>query len=290
MKQIKSCYLCGSKNYKERAGKVRDNNCLKVLECSFCGLVFLSSFSHYNENFYENSNMHESDYNINEWLKKTERDDVRRFKFLEQKIENKNILDFGCGNGGFILKAKKKASFCAAVELETRAKEFLEKQDIKITSSIEKMESGKFDLITLFHVLEHLPNPISVLKNISGKLSENGEIIIESPNSNDALLSLYHSKYFSEFTYWSCHLYIFNEFTLKLIAEKCKFKVNFIKQIQRYPISNHLYWLSYGKPGGHNKFHFLDSKILNDVYESSLASIGCCDTIIASFSNAPMVV
>lgn len=62
--------------------------------------------------------------------------------------------------------------------------------------------------------------------------------------------------------------------------------MEFIKHIQRYPLSNHLYWLSQGKPGGHVKWgEFLDSKTLSNAYEAQLASLGATDTLIAIFSK-----
>lgn len=134
----------------------------------------------------------------------------------------------------------------------------------------------------MFHVLEHLIDPVNVLETLRSTLSENGKLIIEVPNSNDALLTLYNSKSFSEFTYWSCHLYLFNPSTLKTVIEKAGYKVNYIKQIQRYPLSNHLYWLSKELPGGHQKWGFLDSVELHSQYENQLAALGICDTLIAS--------
>ena len=70
--------------------------------------------------------------------------------------------------------------------------------------------------------------------------------------------------------------------TLNFLAKKAGFEVEFIKHIQRYPLSNHLYWLSFNKPGGHEKWEgFLDSKELNLAYENQLAALGTTDTLIA---------
>jgi len=110
-------------------------------------------------------------------------------------------------------------------------------------------------------------------------------LIVEVPNANDALLKLYQNEAFSHFTYWSCHLFLFTPHTLSKLAESAGLHVNYIKQIQRYPLSNHLYWLVNGKPGGHRKWHFLDSNELLTAYEKQLASVGLCDTILGSFSK-----
>ncbi len=143
---------------------------------------------------------------------------------------------------------------------------------------------GKFDVITLFHVLEHLPDPRSELTNMSKKLAKQGQIIIEVPNASDALLTLYQSKEFSNFTYWSCHLFLFTNETLAELCTQAGLSVKYIKQIQRYPLSNHLHWLAKGRAGGHKIWGFIDSPELSRQYEAQLSSIGLCDTIIAGIS------
>ena len=143
---------------------------------------------------------------------------------------------------------------------------------------------GDYDTITMFHVLEHIPDPKLILGELSEMLADNGQIIVEVPNADDALLALYKSEPFSCFTYWSCHLFLYTAKTLQMLFDQMDLKVNYIKQIQRYPPSNHLYWLANGKPSGHQKWHFLDSPELHDTYEKQLAAIGKCDTIIASLS------
>ena len=113
-----------------------------------------------------------------------------------------------------------------------------------------------------------------------------GKLIIEVPNANDALLTIYQNEAFSNFTYWSCHLYLYTKHTLELLAKKAGLKVEFIKHIQRYPLSNHLHWLSKNKAGGHEKWgNFLDSKDLNQAYENQLATLGATDTLIACFTK-----
>ncbi len=102
-----SCYLCGSSELKIRDGSVRDMKSLKILECSRCGLVFLSSFDHVKANFYTESGMHAAEDSLfQDWIKETAHDDERRARYVSSQIVNKSVLDFGCGTGGFLLKAR----------------------------------------------------------------------------------------------------------------------------------------------------------------------------------------
>ena len=71
---------------------------------------------------------------------------------------------------------------------------------------------------------------------------------------------------------------------MSALVAKAALKLNWVKHVQRYPLANHLYWLSKGKPGGHKQWNFINSESLNKQYEQQLAALGMTDTIIASIS------
>jgi len=66
------------------------------------------------------------------------------------------------------------------------------------------------------------------------------------------------------------------------MIKKAGLKLNWIKHVQRYPLSNHLHWLSKGKPGGHKQWAFLNDQQLNQYYEQQLAALGVTDTLLVS--------
>ena len=274
------CYLCESKKFLYRHGEVRDAPTLKILECKNCGLVMLDDKEHITSDFYRNSGMHGTDpRSIESWLKQSSKDDHRRFNMLKSGIENKKVLDFGCGAGGFLSLSKNLASEVAGVELESRIQSHWAGQ-INIFPKIEDV-MGDYDLITSFHVFEHLINPREVLSDLARHLTLGGLIVLEVPNANDALISLYNNEAFQKFTYWSQHLFLFTSPTLEILARQAGLKVVMLKQYQRYPLSNHLYWLSKGVPGGHQKWLFLDTPELTNAYSHALSSMGKADTLIA---------
>lgn len=278
-----NCYLCGCSDYSTREGQVRDNSSLKIFECDSCGLVYLSSHDHIGADFYQDSGMHR-DFDFKRWRRESARDDLRRYMFLESMIENRSLLDFGSGNGGFLKLARESALEIAGIELERAVIKYYESEEIPVFNSVGQIRK-KYDVITLFHVLEHFIDPIKNLQELMDILSDEGKIIIEVPNANDALLSIYENEAFSRFTYWSCHLYLFTYHTLWLLAKRVGLKIDFIKHIQRYPLSNHLYWLSRNSPGGDRIWgDFIGSHDLRNSYEVELASLNATDTIIACFS------
>jgi 2-polyprenyl-3-methyl-5-hydroxy-6-metoxy-1,4-benzoquinol methylase len=282
-----SCYLCKSNKYSKRPGTVRDNPNIDVLECNDCGLVYLSSLNHIQERHYEESNMHDGDLDIEKWLEETQFDDERRYQFVRERIVNKTILDFGCGIGGFLNKAKQSASVADGIELEEALQSSFKERKLNVFSSLDKAqkENKKYDVITAFHVVEHLQNPKDTLKELSIMLAPKGEMIIEVPNSDDVLLTLYENEPFQNFTYWSQHLFLFNSKTMTALVEQAGLKLNWISHIQRYPLSNHLYWLSKGEPAGHKNWYFLNNNKLNAEYENQLALIEKTDTIIVGVSK-----
>ena len=268
----KKCPLCGCENIKLLKHGVRDNSQIDVMMCPNCSLEFLSDFSHVTDKFYEIGEMHKKE--LASWIENTKPDDKRRFEFLQKKILNKKVLDFGAGNGNFAMFAQ-----ADGVEIDESLKNYFKDNNLKIYKTINDVEK-KYDVITMFHVLEHLKSPVEMLKNLSKHLENEGQIVIEVPNSSDALLKLYKNKDFADFTYWGCHLFNYNEKTLKMIVEKAGLKVVEVDYIQRYSLMNHLYWLIKKLPTGHRKWAKYDCKFLNFLYKNLLKIFKNTDTIM----------
>jgi len=282
-----TCYLCGDAEYFKRPGQVRDDPLLDVLECSGCGLVYLSSVDHISDELYQNSGMHTNGkLDIEAWLEETKHDDSRRYQFLQDRITDRKVLDFGCGAGGFLDLARMNAESVVGVELERAARASYTARGLTVYSHLNQVKESdqRWDFITAFHVIEHLRDPRETLKKLSSLLNEGGEIVIEVPSSDDALLTLYGNVPFQNFTYWDQHLFLFNPTTIKKLIEQVGLSINWLKHVQRYPLSNHLYWLAKGYPGGHEEWAFMNNEVLDAQYEQQLAALGLTDTIIASLS------
>jgi len=275
-----TCYLCNHPDFSVRKGAVRDNPSLQIIECTNCSLVALSSLQHIQAGHYEESGMHgDALPSIESWLRDSEQDDQRRFEMLKSVMVNRKVLDFGCGAAGFVRKAQSLAAEVAGVELESRVREYWG-DSIALHGGLEDVGGG-YDLITAFHVVEHLSDPRAMMKELATRLKDQGRLVIEVPSSEDALLTLYENDAFQRFNYWSQHLFLFNAETLRRLATQAGLRVISIQQFQRYPLSNHLYWLSRNRPGGHQHWSFLDTPALTEAYTASLASVGKCDTLIA---------
>lgn len=283
-----TCYLCGGTDLKPRKGTVRDDPSIGILECAGCGLVALDRRDHVTIADYEASRMHgeamASAASMALWLAETKQDDERRFEMLQASILNRRVLDVGCGAGGFLLNAKPHAALVEGVEPERRVRDHYA-GSLRLHRSLDDVAGQQFDLVTAFHVVEHLPDPRAVLRQMRGVMAPGGRIVIEVPSADDALLGLYDCAPFQAFSYWSQHLFLFTADTLAQVAVQAGLRVSAIEQYQRYPLANHLHWLSKGQPGGHAKWSFLDTQLLRDAYHAALAAIGKCDTLIAHLES-----
>lgn len=212
-------------------------------------------------------------------------DDKRRFLQFNKFIKNKKVLDFGCGWGNF-LNINKNAKLLAGVELREDCINFIKKinKKILITNNLNNLKE-KFNIITLFHVLEHIPFQIQTLRALRSKLSKNGKIIIEVPSASDFLLSFNEFKDFKKFTFWSEHLILHTEKSLRKVLSKSGFKKIKIQYFQRYNFANHLGWFIKKKPGGHNFYRGIIDNKINVSYIDYLKRIKKTDSLIAIASN-----
>lgn len=111
---------------------------------------------------------------------------LKKLMGLVGDISGKRVLDVGCARGYVGNRIKSMGNFVAGIEISRLAAEEAKKVlDEVYVCDIEKncLEvSGKFDLAILPEILEHVFDPVEVLKNISSLLNDKGEIIITTPN------------------------------------------------------------------------------------------------------------
>jgi ubiquinone/menaquinone biosynthesis C-methylase UbiE len=214
----------------------------------------------------------------------TPKEDISRrleaIKELSSSGDVKTILDFGSGKGEMVFALAKyfKAS---GLEPEDNARRRCLNKDLEIYSSTDEiqMKEVSFDLVTLFHVVEHFYKPSLELKRIYDLLRPGGYLIVETPNSQDALLTKYKSKAFSDFTYWSHHPMLHSSYSLAKLISKTGFEIMENTQVQRYGLSNHMYWLTNGQPGGHVIWEGMFSQITESLYQKDLVNSNISDTL-----------
>ncbi len=152
---------------------------------------------------------------------------VRRFTLqwkinLLLKYSNQNeinILDYGCGTGEFLKSCKEAGFKISGVEPSENARlKSSELTQIKILESLQHIDNQKFNLITMWHVLEHIPDFEYVLQKLKEKLSDDGILFIAVPN-HKSFDSQHYDKHWAGFDV-PRHLWHFSSSTMKKVLSK----------------------------------------------------------------------
>jgi 2-polyprenyl-3-methyl-5-hydroxy-6-metoxy-1,4-benzoquinol methylase len=96
--------------------------------------------------------------------------------------EKGNILDIGTGTGDFLVMAKHNGWKTSGIEPSTKAKNIAIAKGVSFQENIEKIKDQQFDVITMWHVLEHVPNIKQEIKELKRILKPKGTLIIAVPN------------------------------------------------------------------------------------------------------------
>ncbi|WP_452221613.1 class I SAM-dependent methyltransferase [Lacinutrix salivirga] len=154
---------------------------------------------------------------------------INSFKNLKSEqnpSEEKKLLDVGCGTGDFLKTAKTNNWSVFGIEPNTTARKIANQKTNQAVFDSDKLlefEKHSFDVITLWHVLEHLPNleeHISILKLV---LKPEGKLIVAVPNYKS-----YDAKYYKAF--WAAfdvprHLWHFNKHSISSLFSKVEMEV-----------------------------------------------------------------
>lgn len=146
------------------------------------------------------------------------------------KKKNSRILDFGCGDADFLneLNKKIKDEQLYGYDVNTNLKKI--SKGVKIISEHNKLINQKFNVITLWGVLEHVSDPKKLINFISKIILKNGFLVIEVPSS-ESLLSKYTFQSSNIPVRWLepyRHLFFFSLKCLKKMFNR-KFKIEYIE-------------------------------------------------------------
>jgi len=262
---------------------VRDRDDIEVFKCKDSGVIFLDTATHISEAYYNAKDEYTSEAkNSRQYLLNQLDEDIqRRVSDIKYIVSNKKWLDVGSGSGGVLDMLQGIAREIISVEPQDTTRKDLQNLGYKVYPSLYDIKEKDIDVISLFHVFEHLSTPIDDLIKLYETMKDGGRLIIEVPSANDLLLSFMELDEFKKFTLWSEHLILHTRHSLELFLKKAGFEDIIIKPVQRFPLANHMHWLKNGTPGGHIKWSQLRTTELDSAYEQMLASIDKTDTLVA---------
>ncbi len=288
------CNLCTTREFELVKSELRDDKTrYKVYRCLSCGHVQLlpkpgedEDREFYNKNLQDRSRAKEIDYEkmrLNNLY-----DSNRHVKLVREVAKDVNcrILDIGCGYGFFLNELHKEGyRNITGTELSTERRELALAHSpaaiIPFDVNKPDRDPGTFDLVTLFHVLEHMADPIGFLRNIRTLLAPGGIFVCEVPNVNELLLDA--CKEYNDFYWIRAHLNYFNAATLLDCMQKAGFDKVQIRFEQRYGLVNLCNWLTTGKPQIERPVFDIDDhyKPVESQYRLHLETIGRSDAVMA---------
>lgn len=230
--RLDQCPICGKEEFKNFivvTDNTVSNESFVIVECENCSFKFTNprpneaSIGAYYESDEYVSHSNSKSGIINKAYH------VVRAITTKQKVELINkyspkkgkLLDYGCGTGVFITAAKKDSWEIEGVEPNATAREIAEKQlNKKVAENLAAVPVDKYEVITLWHVLEHIHTLNETLKQLIELLAEDGTLIIAVPNADSHDAKLYKEN-------WAAydvprHLYHFTQPTMKRLLKKHK--------------------------------------------------------------------
>jgi len=222
MNSVPSCNICLSPERELYCQKESIN----VFRCRQCGLIYAGAIQtgkniekHYSKEYFEN-------------YLKTEPVHLRkrfgkRIKEIKKICDSGNLLDVGCGVGSFLRLARDEGYETSGVELSHYAAEYARSNFGLSVFNGELKDAGfapeTFDIITLWHVLEHVTDPRKFLIEINRLLKKNGILVAEVPNigSIAARISLINWELMAP----KEHLFYFNLHTINRLLKETGFSI-----------------------------------------------------------------
>lgn len=133
------------------------------------------------------------------------------------------LLDIGAGTGDFLLTAKNAGWEVIGIEPNFKAKETAKQKGVGFVENEQAMEENTFDVITMWHVLEHVPDVKKQISELHRLIKPDGTVLIAVPNFNS-----FDAKYYGSF--WAAydvprHLTHFSKTAIKTLFEEQEFRL-----------------------------------------------------------------
>lgn len=221
MSQNNICIVCGIPSLTDVW------NDLSVYVCPNCFLGWRTNFD-LSKDYYQTV---EVDNSAEKKIKR-QRNTDDQIDLIKKYLPRSNVWDLGAGDGTFLLSLKNHGyANCVGVEPGENGLEIAAKRNITIErgviSDLPVLTKGKkVSAITMFHLIEHLSNPKESLSVIRNSLTEQGILVIETPNAQAPIQSITNHR---NHLVYPEHLFYWTEQSLRSLLEQTGFKVLKVK-------------------------------------------------------------
>lgn len=237
------CFVCGGDTFYEW-GRVER---YAIIRCSACGLGITDPFPNSEEMSRINTENYDIKQRIDTYLSRQDYFENRyRFQLLDIKevMPIGRLLDIGCNIGLFLKVAETEGYSVTGIEVNKDCAAFARKEfNLNVHSEFledVRFPEGSFEVVTLFDVLEHVPEPRLLLAEIRRILAPNGVLMVQMPNLDSFMARITGSNW--QWLTPPDHLYHFTPGTLRRILQESGFSINkFVTWDSLEDISYNLY-------------------------------------------------
>jgi 2-polyprenyl-3-methyl-5-hydroxy-6-metoxy-1,4-benzoquinol methylase len=146
-----------------------------------------------------------------------------KVKLINTQSEKGALLDIGAGTGDFLVVAQKDGWHTKGIEPSPKAKAIALSKGVSFANELSDLQDSSFDVITMWHVLEHVPNLEEYLSELKRIIKPNGTIIIAVPNFKS-----FDAEYYGK--YWAAydtprHLWHFSKNSIQKLAGEFQLQV-----------------------------------------------------------------
>lgn len=181
------------------------NENFQILECPHCCLLFTDPRpdAHVIGRYYQSEKYYSHQEKINGLVPRlysiVKSINLKtKYREATKGIKCGKILDIGCGIGDFLFKAKQKGWSVTGIEPEDKARKIAEaklKKTVLKPSDIQNLPDASFDLITMWHVLEHVDDLQAEITQLQRLLKTNGRLVVAVPNFESYDADYYKDKW-----------------------------------------------------------------------------------------------
>jgi 2-polyprenyl-3-methyl-5-hydroxy-6-metoxy-1,4-benzoquinol methylase len=152
----------------------------------------------------------------------------RMLDLLEGKTQGRRILEIGCSYGAFLRLARQRGWSCVGVEASNRAAARAQKEGLEVyAGTLERnraeLNGRKFDVIALWHVIEHVADARSLLDSLFCMLTDDGYLALRTPNAESAGAILLGLAW--EWFHAPEHVFIYTAHGIQQLFRECNLQV-----------------------------------------------------------------
>ena len=225
-KQVTSCPACQC----EKATYELTKFDIELVTCSECNLRYHTRIPANNNDIYGDPVYIKGSQGVwaNDYEYRKERFGRERVGILSGVIgslKGLSILDVGCGSGYFLECAEEEGAICSGLEISSDIREWTSQRlGIEIFDrSLEELESDtRYDIITIFDLIEHVEKPVELLLNANRLLKKNGHIFIYTPNFDSFSIRVMRER--SNLICPPSHVVLFDRMSMEYALDKAGFR------------------------------------------------------------------